>query len=60
MLQKIIFYIGLFIFIFGLCAADSECLLVPICIIAIGLIICYINRGAIDYDDCDNDDDNYW
>ena len=58
MLQKIGLYIGFLIFTIGICGADSECLLVPTCIVAIGLIMCYINRGAINYDYYDDDDDN--
>ena len=58
MLQKIGLYIGFLIFTIGVCGADSECLLVPTYTIAIGLIICYINRGAINYDYHDDDDDN--
>ncbi len=46
-MQKIIFNIGLVLFILGVCSADSEWLIFPIALTAIGLILMRATRGVI-------------
>ena len=46
--RKIMFYLGVILFILGVCSADSENLLIPIIMTFGGLGIVYLNRGEID------------
>lgn len=48
--NKIMFFLGVILFILGVCSADSECLIVPIVLTFGGLGIAYLNRGAINED----------
>ena len=43
MIKKIMFYIGIIIFVLGLCSADSENLLIPTALLFGGLFIAHIN-----------------
>lgn len=45
--RKIMFYLGVILFILGVCSADSENLLIPIIMTFGGLGIAYLNRGEI-------------
>lgn len=45
--NKIMCYLGIILFILGICSADSESLLIPIIMIFGGLGIAYLNRGGI-------------
>ena len=44
--NKIMFFCGVILLIFGVCCADSECLLIPIAMILGGLGIAYLNRSV--------------
>lgn len=46
-IRKIMFYIGIVLFVFGASCIDSECLWIPMSITALGLIIAYANFDAI-------------
>ena len=46
--RKVMFYLGVILFILGVCSADSENLLIPIIMTFGGLGIAYLNRGGID------------
>ena len=47
-IRKIMFYIGIVLFVFGASCIDSECLWIPMLITALGLIIAYANFDAFD------------
>lgn len=49
--HKIMLYLGIILFMLGLCSADSENLLIPIILTFGGLGIAYLNRGAINEDE---------
>lgn len=44
--NKIMFFCGVILVIFGVCCADSECLLIPIAMTLGGLGIAYLNRSV--------------
>lgn len=46
--KKIMFYLGVILFVLGVCCADSESLLIPFNMTFGGLAIAYLNRGEID------------
>ena len=43
--EKFLHYIGIIMFILGVCSADSECLLIPISLTFGGLALAYLMRG---------------
>ena len=45
--NKIMFFLGVILFILGVCSADSESLLIPCIMTFGGLAIAYLNRGDI-------------
>ena len=49
--NKVMFFLGIILFILGICSADSENLIYPIVLTLSGFIIAYITRG--DYYDID-------
>lgn len=49
--KKIMFYLGVILFILGVCSADSESLLIPFIMTFGGLGIAYLNRGEINEDE---------
>lgn len=49
--NKVMFFLGVILFILGVCSADSECLIIPIVLTFGGLGIAYLNRGAINEDE---------
>ena len=46
--RKIMFYLGIILFVLGWCSADNENLLIPFIMTFGGLGIAYLNRGEID------------
>ena len=44
--NKLMFFLGIILFILGICSADSESLLVPFIMTFGGLGIAYLNRGG--------------
>ena len=46
--RKIMFYIGIELFVFGASSIDNECLWIPMLITVLGLIIAYANFDAFD------------
>ena len=49
--NKVMFFLGIILFILGVCSADSENLIIPIILTFGGLGIAYLNRGAINEDE---------
>jgi len=49
--NKVMFFLGVILFILGVCSADSECLIIPIVLTFGGLGIAYLNRGGINEDE---------
>lgn len=49
--NKVMFFLGIILFILGVCSADSENLIIPIVLTFGGLGIAYLNRGAINEDE---------
>lgn len=49
--NKVMFFLGVILFILGICSADSECLIIPFVLTFGGLGIAYLNRGAINEDE---------
>lgn len=47
-IRKIMFYIGIVLFVFGASCINNECLWIPMSITALGLIIAYANFDAFD------------
>ena len=45
--NKAMFFLGIILFILGICSADSECLIIPTVLTFGGLGIAYLNRGEI-------------
>ncbi len=49
--HKIMLYLGVILFILGVCSADSENLIIPFVLTFGGLGIAYLNRGGINEDE---------
>ena len=49
--NKVMFFLGVILFILGVCSADSENLIIPFALTFGGLGVAYLNRGAINEDE---------
>lgn len=49
--NKAMFFLGVILFILGICSADSENLIIPFILTFGGLGIAYLNRGEINEDE---------